>query len=334
MEIQGTDGSKTRLKSDSTTIFGRKNLSNSTDLSISRNHISFDLISSPNSPINRTKNPRVSFQVIGKNPIWIYNKFGDKKVTTLKGFQKGELGIDDLFCISGKNPVWFALKKIEDGEFGEIGGKRLDFGENFDVDLSECLGDDYGVDDDDCDLGFDSVDVSNIDPVQEFGFLVIGHEFDQYPKKMIRHIRNWDWFLDDPIKGSDDEESEETIRKKAERRKRKKTSGDDDVDDEWTAESEGDELPTKATKIRKQKYHTRSKDPSTSHNKRTGTKTSSTTSRKVEKEEYEDDDEDEEDQTLGGFIVDDEIVEDDEEDAGNEIDDDEEEEFVEDEDEM
>lgn len=29
----------------------------------------------------------------------------------------------------------------------------------------------------------ESVDVSSIDPVKDFGFRVIGHEFDQYPKE-------------------------------------------------------------------------------------------------------------------------------------------------------
>ncbi|PWA66249.1 hypothetical protein CTI12_AA321370 [Artemisia annua] len=40
-------------------------------------------------------------------------------------------------------------------------------------------------------------DVSDFDdPVKEFGFVVMGHEFDHYPKKMIRDIRNWDWSKD------------------------------------------------------------------------------------------------------------------------------------------
>ncbi|KAL9247283.1 hypothetical protein vseg_020730 [Gypsophila vaccaria] len=325
MEIQGTDGSKTRIKPESTTIFGRKNLPNSNDLSISRNHISIDLISPPNS-----ENPRISIEVIGKNPVWVHSKIGGEKVKTLKRFEKGEFGFGDFFCI-GRNPNLFRVNLVEDGgDLGENFGERLKLLGKFDDNVSESLGDD-----DEFDLGFDFDGVSDVDPVQEFGFLVIGHEFDQYPKKMIREIKNWDWFLDDPIKGSDDEDSEDT-KAKVQRRKRKTTSGgDDDVEDEWTAESEGEEVTTNASKVRKLKYHTRSKDPSTSHNKRTSTKTSSTTTNKKEEEEYEDDEEDEEeDPTLGGFIVDDEVAEDDEEDTGNEIDDDEEEEFVEDEDEM
>ncbi|KAH9613351.1 hypothetical protein KSS87_019179 [Heliosperma pusillum] len=325
MEIHGTDGSITKLKPNTTTIFGRQNLSNTKDSTVSRNHISFDLTNSPNSK----KNPRVSFHVIGKNPVWVYSKDCGKKFETLKKFQKGELGIDDLFCVSGKNPVWFSVKEVNDGVLGEIEEERLDLGGGFGGELSESLEGNFGVDDDG-EFGLDFVDVSDVDPVQEFGFLVIGHEFDHYPKSMIRELKNWDWFLTDPIRGSDDEESGETRGKKGGLRKRKKTSGHDDVDEEWSADSEGEELITKAPKVGGPKYHTRSRNPGKSDIKRTNKNISSTSSRKKEVEE-EDEDEDEEDETLGGFVVDDEMVEKDDE---NEIDDDDEEEFIEDEDEM
>ncbi|XP_074268203.1 uncharacterized protein LOC141591684 [Silene latifolia] len=328
MEIHGTDGSITQLKPNTTTIFGRQNLSNTKDSTVSRNHISFDLSSSPNSPNNQT-NSRVLFQVIGKNPVWVYSKDCGKKFETLKKFQKGELGIDDLFCVSGKNPVWFSLKEVnevKDGVLGEIEEESLDLGGGFGGELSESLEGNFGGDDVG-EFGLDFVDVSDVDPVQEFGFLVIGHEFDQYPKSMIREIKNWDWFLDDPIRGSDDEGSGETRRKKGGLRKRKKTSGHDDVDEEWSADSDSEVLTTKAPKVGGTKYHTRSRDSRKSDNKRTNKNIPSRSSSKKEDEE-EDVDEDEEDETLGGFVVDDVEEEDDE----NDIDDDEEEEFVEDED--
>ncbi|KAJ7963198.1 putative SMAD/FHA domain-containing protein [Quillaja saponaria] len=63
--------------------------------------------------------------------------------------------------------------------------------------------------------------------LSEFGFVVMGHEFDQ---KMIRNVKNWDWFLEEPTKDSDFEKREEGKRK----------IGKDNEDDEWTGESEDD----------------------------------------------------------------------------------------------
>lgn len=162
--------------------------------------------------------------------------------------------------------------------------------------------------------------------VAEFGFLVIGHEFDSYAKTMIRDIKNWDWFLEEARKHSDDNDDDEgTKRKEIGRRKRKKGTENDD-DEEWTGESEDDKvLINKSEKTQKAKYITRSKD----HGKRSKVKSKSKSPigniKRDEDDEEDEDGEDEEDETLGGFVVGDENLEDEEEMVDEEED---EEEFV------
>ncbi|GKB13857.1 hypothetical protein Tco_0847780, partial [Tanacetum coccineum] len=43
----------------------------------------------------------------------------------------------------------------------------------------------------------------------EFGFVVMGHEFDNYPKKMIHDIRSRDWFLEEHKEDSDEDDEDE-----------------------------------------------------------------------------------------------------------------------------
>lgn len=332
MEIEGSDGSKTHLNPNSGTLFGRGNGFHPNDLVVSRRHISFDLNPSPNPPDSQT-GPRVSFEVVGKNPVWVYSKQQDGKIRAFKRFQRGEMGNGDKFCVSANDhPVWFTVKKVGDVK-EERESKRGEIVGSVNDELSQSLETVSGFKGNG-DFELDAVDVSNIDPVQEFGFLVIGHEFDQYKKQMVCDIKIWNWFLEDTRGDSDDEEVAAKKGKRGGRRKRKKTRGDDDVDDEWTVESENEEVvTTKARKIKKPNYQTRSKDQRQSHNGRTDRKSFARTSSKEEEEEEEHEDEDEdEDETLGGFIVDEETVEEDEEEK-DEVDE-EEEEFVEDEDEL
>ncbi|KAI9109338.1 hypothetical protein K1719_019682 [Acacia pycnantha] len=49
-------------------------------------------------------------------------------------------------------------------------------------------------------LDIEDIDVSGIDPVKVFGFVVMGREFDHYPKNMIRNVKSWNWFLEEPSK--------------------------------------------------------------------------------------------------------------------------------------
>lgn len=162
----------------------------------------------------------------------------------------------------------------------------------------------------------------------EFGFLVTGHEFDQYPKGMIRNVENWQWFLEEPTKESSDEEHFEETGKRM-RIKRKIVK--DNEDDEWTGDSEDDkDLVAKTGKGKKPRYSTRSKDkrgPNKDVKANQHSKRKKTTS--VNETDEEDDNDD--DETLGGFIVTDEEDEEEEKEE-EEIDEDEEEEFEDDDD--
>lgn len=165
--------------------------------------------------------------------------------------------------------------------------------------------------------------------IAEFNFVVMGHEFDSYTKKLIRDIRNWDWFLEE-AKVESDEEDNERKAKKGKRRKRKKGGGGDDEDDDvWTGESEEDaEIIKKLRNDPKPKYSTRSKKQEKNRKGVGGSKSvKDYTKKDAMKDDIDedDDDDDENDETLGGFIVDDEDIG-----EGNDEDDDEEEEFEED----
>lgn len=59
----------------------------------------------------------------------------------------------------------------------------------------------------------------------EFGFLVIGKEFDQYPKSRIRDIKQWEWFLEDSTKGNSDDEDDDDGDKKGLSKKRRRGRG-------------------------------------------------------------------------------------------------------------
>jgi len=163
----------------------------------------------------------------------------------------------------------------------------------------------------------------------EFGFLVMGHEFDNYPKGMIRNAKNWEWFLEEPRKDSQDEEDSEKERR---RMRGKRKTGKMNEDDEWTGESEDDkDVVVSMRKSKVPRYSTRSKDSKGGHKDTKASKNSKGKKRVTEEEEEEDDDdedEDDDDETLGGFIVADEG------DDKEEEDDEEEEEEFEDDDEL
>lgn len=238
----------------------------------------------------------------------------------------------DKFCLSAKDPIWYSLKGLSSSCAESV--RRNDLKTEFCGELGDGSGIE-GVDG----LGIGDVDVSCIDPVTEFGFLVIGHEFDSYPKKMIRDMKNWDWFLEEVGRGGDDDDDDDEndgdAKKKGKRRggkKRKKGAENDDED--WSGESEDDKVLINNPKnFAKPKYTTRSKDRA-KHGKgkpATGSSSSRKQTRELDDED-EDDDMDEDDETLGGFIVDDEKLDEDE-DTDNEEEEEEEEEFVDEDDE-
>ena len=152
----------------------------------------------------------------------------------------------------------------------------------------------------------------------------MGHEFGSYPKRMIRDMKSWNWFLEEPCKDSEDDE---VCEKKRGTRGKRKQAGDNNDDDDWMGESDEDkEIVAKTRKNQRPRYSTRSKD----YNKTLKDAVSSKNSMKKtsgDNNEYEDEDNDEteDEDTLGGFIV-----KDNEEEEEEEMDDDEEEEEEED----
>ncbi|KAL0817059.1 hypothetical protein Bca101_073503 [Brassica carinata] len=211
--------------------------------------------------------------------------------------ETGEVKAGDRFCVSGQLPIWFTLKRRDE---------RVSDGES----------------------GLDCIDS---DPVKEFGFLVIGKEFDQYPKSRIRDVKQWEWFLEDSTKGNSDDDDEDDGDKKGRKglsKKRRRGKKRNEEDDDWSAESEEDkELIVKSKRVVSPTYSTRSKKTK----KDVNASSSSSSSRAQTKQRGSVDiDEEDEDETLGGFIVSDEEAELEEEDEPNTDDD---EEVVEEEDE-
>lgn len=311
MEFESKTGSKIRLQEPSKTIdLGRGLGFDSTDRTVSRRHIAFKLHE------DRT---RVYFEVKGKNPIWVRDHENDE-IRVYRSSECGEIKSGDSFCVSSKHPVWFNLKRIAcEDEYADESKSEIGYDEAF-AEIS-------GVEYDEIETG----DLSHIDPVKEFNFVVMGHEFDCYPKKMMRDLRNWDWFLEEAKADSDEDEISDKKGGKGIRKKRKKGKrGEEDDDDVWTGESEEDaELIKKLRNDPKPKYSTRSKKQE--RNKKGKGASASKSGKDIAKrdemdDDEEEDDDDENDETLGGFIVEDEdVVE------GND-EEDEEEEFEEDED--
>lgn len=159
----------------------------------------------------------------------------------------------------------------------------------------------------------------------------MGHEFDHYPKRMIRDVKLWDWLLDEPSKESDDDEEFGKRKTRGGRGKRKKS--EENEDDEWTGESEDDsELVGNLRKVQKEKYSARSKDRDRVRKDMKGSDKSIRKKTNDAGEDLKNVDEDEEDETLGGFIVGDDDMEQEEETADDDEEEDEEEEFVEEDD--
>ncbi|GAV90835.1 hypothetical protein CFOL_v3_34237 [Cephalotus follicularis] len=275
MEIEGEDGSRTKLKPDSKTVFGRGSGFNTEDRSVSRRHVLFQ-VQSPVSKTDTQTEPRVYFEVLGKNPIWVRSKKDGEDIRVYRRLESGYVEAGDWFCVSGQNPVWFSIRS--GNEMAEV------------------------------------IDASTIDPVKEFGFLVIGHEFDQYPKRKISDMKDWDWFLEEPAKDSDDDEVFEGNGKRGIKKKRKKPEGNED--DDWTSERECDkDLITKLRKVSRSNYSTRSKNREKGQKRvRNGQRLT------IGKNVCQTEENDEDEETLGGFIVDDDEVEPEEESDADEDD--------------
>ncbi|KAF5452988.1 hypothetical protein F2P56_027936 [Juglans regia] len=300
MEVEGEDGSRIALQNgpNHKTFFGRGLGFHTDDRTVSRRHVLFEVKTSDDKSRSLT-GATVSFEVVGKNPIWVKNS-GCGEIRVYRSGEKGEVAAGDCFCLSGKRPVRFS---VQGRGFGAAEKRVL--GSEDELDASLTSGFEFG-----------GIDVSEIDPVKEFGFLVMGHEFDHYPKQMIRDIKNWDWFLEEPGRDSDDDAYLEKKVKRGVMRKRRKAEGNND--DNWTGESDDDgELVAKLRKVERPKYPTRSKECEKS---RKDAKASRDSAQKKAIGDANDDDE-----TLGRFIVDDDDVEqeeetdEDEEEGGEEL---------------
>ncbi|XP_075493850.1 uncharacterized protein LOC142531558 [Primulina tabacum] len=287
MEIANVQGSKTKIliNPGQARELGRANGFNSSDRTISRRHVSFF-----NPSRSQNQAHCLQFEVIGVNPIYVYRH---AEVKVFRRFERGEMEGGDMFCVSAKNPVWYTLRNVENGSERVV--------ENvLESELAGSLESGFelnGVED----LGTEDVDFSGVDHVKEFGFVVMGHEFDSYPKKMIRNIKNWNWFLDESGEDSEDDENKRKKLKVSGKGKRKK--GRDKDDEDWTGESEDDkELINKSRMVRKPNYMTRSKDVrKPSKNKSKSKITAGKISASMDDEDMEEEDED--DEMLGGFIV-------------------------------
>ncbi|XP_052174527.1 uncharacterized protein LOC127789631 [Diospyros lotus] len=317
MEIVAEDGSKILLKKGCKKEMGRGALGfDSKDRTVSRRHVMFELHRCG----DETLPERVYVEAIGKNPIWVYNR-ASNEIKVFRRSEGGEMDAGDMLCLSAEKPLWFTLKAFssdgeDDSEIIKKKESERELGLKNENQLVESLHN-WRIGH----LELDSIDVSDIDPVKEFGFLVMEHEFDHYPKQMIRHPRAWNWFLEELEEDSINDEVLKNKGKNSTRRKRKK-DGDSD-DKEWTGESEDVEKLQNLKKAQRPKYSTRLKD----RNKTvTGTEIDRDS---VPKEANCPNEGDEEaDDTLGGFIVKDEYMEE----AGEEIDEEEEEEDFDDDD--
>ncbi|GER52374.1 SMAD/FHA domain-containing protein [Striga asiatica] len=319
MEVVSQDGTRIRMGPGQTQELGRAHGLSSVDKTISRRQVSLSILLAP----SVGQETLIQFEVLGRNPIYVSQGGG---VKIFRRFERGEMRDGDMFCVSAKNPVWYAIRKIDNGDEG--GARRNDPESELGANLESGF-DSRGFED----MGQAAVDFLGLDPVKEFGFLAIGHEFDSYPVKMIRDIKQWDWFLEEAKKDVDDEDEDEAkTGKKSSRRKRKKGTENDDED--WSAESEDDKsIIDKLRKSQKPKYMTRSKDRGKNSKKEDASKRKSPTVKETREIDDDEKDEDEDDETLGGFIVDDENMEDEEENRDEEENEIEEEEELVDEDE-
>ncbi|TKW22773.1 hypothetical protein SEVIR_4G250100v4 [Setaria viridis] len=283
----------------------------SADRTISRRHVSLRLL-------DEGGEPGVAFEVVGRNPVVVRSPNGGSSVVFRRG-EKGDLRPGDALSLSLKAPAFWVVRRREGNGEGdaevEVEAAVLDAvarrekrtrerkeresekraAEEEAVEVTE---EEEGAAGSDVE-GLD-IDLASIDPVREFGFLSMGHEFDSYPKGRIRAPKDWNWFLEETKRSSDDEDDEVSNRRgrsKALGRKKKNKDGEGD-DEDWTDESEdGKESLARGPSVKRSKYVTRSKDPKKPRQENSKVKGG---------DNDDEDEEDEEDETLGGFVVNDE----------------------------
>ncbi|XP_030969670.1 uncharacterized protein LOC115989945 [Quercus lobata] len=302
MEVEGEDSSKTMLQNaGDKVVFGRGFGFNTKDKIVSRRHVVFELAKCGESQTG-SKYSKVLFEVVGKNPIWV-REHGSGEIRSFRMGEKGDVAEGDWLCLlSGKRPVWFAVRESGSGERE----KRVLESE---IGLGESLGGGFEFDD-----GVD-VEALDIDPVkgvidQSEIVRMVGEKYRIIPlkfvvshrfKQMLRDIRNWDWFLEEPKRESDDDEYLEKSGKRSVMKRRRKAAGNDD---DFTGESDDDkELVKKLRKVARPKYSTRSKDRNKPHMEAKDGKSS------LQKKTIGANEDDYDDETLGGFIVEEDDIE-------------------------
>ncbi|XP_025813808.1 DEAD-box ATP-dependent RNA helicase 42 [Panicum hallii] len=310
----------------------------SADRTVSRRHVSLRLLDGGGGESG------VAFEVVGRNPVAVRSLDVWTSGVFRRG-EKGELRPGDALSLSLKAPAFWAVRRREENGKGEVDAAVLDAvarresrtrerkerererererekraaeEEAMEVTEEEKEAAAEGLD----------IDLASVDPVREFGFLSMGHEFDSYPKGRIRAPKDWNWFLEETKRTPDDEDDEISNRRgrsKGWGQNKKKKDGEGE-DEDWTDESEDEkESPARGPGVKRSKYVTRSKGPKKPRQEISKAKGGD------DDDEVEEvgEEEDEEDETLGGFVVnddDDESMEElsDEEDEEEEFDDEE-----------
>ncbi|TVU07928.1 hypothetical protein EJB05_41306 [Eragrostis curvula] len=280
------------------------------DRTISRRHVSLRLLDGGGEP-------GVAFEVVGRNPVVVRRSSngGDASISCVfRRDETGELRSGDALSLSLKAPLFWAVRR-KDGD-GEVEASVLDAvarrerrtrerkerdrlaaEEAMEVTIEEEEKGEAGSE-----VEGLEIDLASIDPVKEFGFLSMGHEFDSYPKGRIRPPKDWNWFLEEIKRSSDDEDDEVSNgrgRSKSRGGNKKKKNGEGE-DEDWTDESEDEkESLSRGPSVKRTKYVTRSKDPKKPRKENSKAKSGNNRNEDEDVEEQED----EEDETLGGFIV-------------------------------
>ncbi|PKA60654.1 Pentatricopeptide repeat-containing protein [Apostasia shenzhenica] len=248
MNLESEDGSLIPIEIGRPLVIGRDlglGLgSSSSDRTISRRHVSLRIdgaVDGELDQIDRDGQIALKFQVVGKNPILVCSKGGGGKRVYMS-LAEGELKAGDSFSPSIKNPVFFIVKREEGG--GGVEKSVLDAVERRERKTQQrrleaeerAKSEAAGLADSELDFG--PLEISEIDPVKEFGFLVKGHEFDRYHQCKIRPLKDWNWFLEEPAVNGDDEEPKQQKMKKGV-----------EEDEEWTGDSDDDKMVDKKVKF-------------------------------------------------------------------------------------
>lgn len=150
MEVVSEDGSLIQMKPGQTRKLGRAHGLNAADKTISRRHLSFFI-----PRVANDQEIHLQFEVLGRNPIYV-NK--DNEVKIFRRYEIGEMENGDMFCVSVKNPVWYTVRKIQNG--GESVRQN-----DLESELAGNLESGFGFKGVEY-LQPDGVDISDIDPVK------------------------------------------------------------------------------------------------------------------------------------------------------------------------